>query len=313
VKIDGSLIGVTVRDGLAIPRKRGEILIEKLGFRTKRLNFATVPTEPELIVELEMAVVNASANHVPNRTTSPPNPKPEIGEAPTQKPNLLKIITEPWGAVVKVNGVRFGVTAYHDWVLVPWDKGEIVIEKSGFKTKRLSFATAPAVKELVVKLERDEVITPGGHARHAETLGPKLLKVITHPHEAEVIVNGRMIGVTDKDGLDVPREQGEILIRRVGYKRHWATFTLVPTEPEYVVGLEPELSWYVALWRDLESGQKLIAIANALCLTLFCLFVGIGWVLMALMSVAMGIALSIATFAIIGDVLLKGSHRRSPK
>jgi serine/threonine protein kinase len=158
VKVNGELSGTTTHKGLMIPWDKGEIVIEKSRYKTKKLSFAAPPTELELIVDLEIAEVTASANHVPNRTASPRDSKPAVGETATKDRNLLKMIARPWGAVIKVNGVRYHQTTYTDWALVPWDKGEIEIAKPGYKIKRLNFPIPPSEPYLVIELEPQSVL-----------------------------------------------------------------------------------------------------------------------------------------------------------
>jgi hypothetical protein len=135
-----------------VPWDKGEILIEKSRYKAKKLSFAKPPTKPEFMVELEIAETDIPASHVSNPATAPHHQKSRISEASSQKLSLLKIITDPSEAYVRVNGRLIGVS-FGGELNVPRDKGEIVIEKVGFKTKKLSFVAPSNAMALLVKLE----------------------------------------------------------------------------------------------------------------------------------------------------------------
>jgi serine/threonine protein kinase len=156
IRINGDLVGTTTHNGLMLPWDKGEIVIEKSGYKTKKLSFAAPPTEPELIVELEIAEETASANHVPNRTISFSDSKPVISKSSIPENNLLKVITLPIWAYVRVNGRLIGVST-ESGLDVPREKGEILIEKIGYKTKRLKFYVPPSEPYLVIELEPQSV------------------------------------------------------------------------------------------------------------------------------------------------------------
>jgi serine/threonine protein kinase len=120
VSLNGASVGITTASGLRIPWKQGlAIEIVKPGFATETLNFAEPPDNSEITIKLKSA---------------------------------FRLFTNPWGASVLVDGKQIGVTD-REGLMVPWDKGEIVIEKSRYKTKKLSFAAPPITQKLVVDLE----------------------------------------------------------------------------------------------------------------------------------------------------------------
>jgi len=122
VKIDGNLIGTTTSSGLIVSWKPGmTVLIEKPGYASETLTLTSPPEDD---------VVRIRLNSVP-----------------------LRLITNPWGAWVEVSGKRVGTTN-RGGLDVPWDQGEIVIEKEGYEREQLAFELAPTESEFVVDLKR---------------------------------------------------------------------------------------------------------------------------------------------------------------
>ena len=117
-----TLFGTTSVSGLMVPWKPGNVIeIKKPGYSTETLNFQAPPDNTEINVKLNSAV---------------------------------RLFTNPWGATVKVNGELLGTTAYTG-LIIPWDKGEIVVEKQGFKPETFTFETPPFEEQYFVELEPD--------------------------------------------------------------------------------------------------------------------------------------------------------------
>ncbi|MHB8204532.1 MAG: hypothetical protein ACYDHG_12620 [Desulfomonilaceae bacterium] len=100
--------------------KPGTILeIKKPGYANEALDLSAPPDNTEIIVRLNSAVT---------------------------------LYTNPWGASVKVNGESLGTTTYRG-LTVPWDSGEILIEKDGYHPEHLSYHTPPSDGEVSLKLK----------------------------------------------------------------------------------------------------------------------------------------------------------------
>jgi serine/threonine protein kinase len=135
VSLNGASVGITTAAGLRTPWKQGlSIEITKSGFATETLNFTDSPDNSEITVKLKSA---------------------------------FRLFSNPWGASVLVDGKHVGVTD-RDGLVVPWDKGEIVIEKSRCKTKKLIFAAPPTQLELIVELEQQSP-TVSAHSQEQHT------------------------------------------------------------------------------------------------------------------------------------------------
>jgi len=100
--------------------------------------------------------------------------------APTKKPvgglqPVLRIITEPVGASVKVDGSSKGVTT-RTGLIVPWSQGMVVfIEKVGYEPETLNFRSPPEKTEIKLRLR--------------PTAAPPSIPVpeTTRPHEVSLI------------------------------------------------------------------------------------------------------------------------------
>ena len=120
VKANGNELGVTTASGHMTPWKPGTILeIRKPGYVTETLDLTAPPDITEIIVKLRPC---------------------------------LRLFASPWGAKVKINGVLVG-TMTHKGMLIPWDSGEIIIEKQGFQSGTLRFEAPPFEDEAFVELE----------------------------------------------------------------------------------------------------------------------------------------------------------------
>jgi serine/threonine protein kinase len=120
LKVDGQVLGTTTISGFSFPWSPGKtITFEKPGYETETLSLDTPPENSTIQIKLKSA---------------------------------LRLFTSPWGATVKVDGALLGTTT-HKGLMIPWDKGEIVIEKLGFKSEMLRFKTAPSGHETCVEME----------------------------------------------------------------------------------------------------------------------------------------------------------------
>jgi ankyrin repeat protein len=124
---NGKILGVTASSGFMILWKPGNVIeIKKTGYSTETLDLTAPPDKADITVAL---------------TSS------------------LTLYTNPWGASVKVNGVFVGATTYKG-LTVPWDKGEIIIEKQGFKSGTFRFDTPPSEAETFIELEPQLATVP---------------------------------------------------------------------------------------------------------------------------------------------------------
>ena len=138
VKINGNKLGVTSASGLMTTWKPGTILeIKKPGYATEALDLSAPPDNTEILVKLHSA---------------------------------LTLYTNPWGASVKVNGELLGTTTYKG-LTVPWDKGEIVIEKDGYNPGHLLYHTPPPDGDVSLELKPLTMITPFLDRRRLQLLG----------------------------------------------------------------------------------------------------------------------------------------------
>lgn len=121
VTVDGRNIGTTTSEGLLIVWKNGiNIVLEKSGYQSETLDLTATPED--LLIHVKL------------------------------KPGLVTLVTNPWGASVKINGKFLGVTG-RNGLSVPWNQGDLEIEKEGFKKERVNFAEIPIESEIVVELE----------------------------------------------------------------------------------------------------------------------------------------------------------------
>jgi serine/threonine protein kinase len=138
VKANGIKLGFTTASGLMTTWKPGTILeIRKTGYSTETLDLTAPPDNTEIIVKLNSAVT---------------------------------IYTNPWGASVKVNGELLGITTYKG-LTIPWDKGEIVIEKDGYNPQHFSYHAPPSDGDVSLELKPLKPITPFLDRRRLQLLG----------------------------------------------------------------------------------------------------------------------------------------------
>ena len=120
VIVDGQVMGRTTISGFSFPWSPGKtITFEKSGYEIETLNLDTPPENSTIQIKLKSS---------------------------------LTLFTSPWGATVKINAELLGTTTYKG-LMIPWDKGDIVIEKQGFKPETLRFASAPTKNETCVELK----------------------------------------------------------------------------------------------------------------------------------------------------------------
>ena len=124
VKLNGKVVGVTSDKGLSLSCARDAILeISKAGFQTETISFPDFGSKPEFTVKLKSA---------------------------------FRLFTNPWGAIVRVDGLEIGVTN-REGLVVPWDGHTIEIQKSGYKPETLKFLSPPS--ETASCLELKTLIT----------------------------------------------------------------------------------------------------------------------------------------------------------
>jgi hypothetical protein len=155
VEVNGRLIGTTDRDGLSVPRDQGEIVIEKYGYKSKKLTFAVPPAEREVVIELELDEPSAPKD-VPKKSSAIVQEKSEAPDSAPGKPKEVRIITHPSGAYVSIDGRNQSI-AVSGGILVPWNQGEILIEKHGYKSKKLTFTAPPIGRVFDIYLKLDSV------------------------------------------------------------------------------------------------------------------------------------------------------------
>jgi hypothetical protein len=120
VKLNGKVVGVTSDKGLSLSCARDAVLeISKAGFQTETISFPDFAAKPEITVKLRSA---------------------------------FRLFTNPWGAIVKVDGLEIGTTTREGFV-VPWDGHTIEVQKSGFKPETLKFLSPPMQTASTVELQ----------------------------------------------------------------------------------------------------------------------------------------------------------------
>jgi|GEM_PF-2885428 len=187
--------------------------------------------------EEKLNEVSRSIPNKPDRKRSRPDKKTWGGLQP-----VLKIMTEPAAATVRVNGTSVGTTT-SSGLAVPWKPGMvIVIEKAGYESQTLKFPSLPDGTDLNIKLI-------------------PVLNLVTNPWGASVKVNGQVIGVTPREGLRVAWDQGEIVVEKDGFKTETLTFETPPSQAEITLGLTP----YPAHFNKLQWA----AMAGAAAISLF--------------------------------------------
>jgi serine/threonine protein kinase len=124
--------------------------------------------------------------------------------APGRSIPRLTIYSDPGGASIIVGGKICGTTD-DSGLAVPWDKGEITIQKSGYKTATMSYSEPPEDCEIGIVLEPE--------------LAP--LKLLVKPAGTSVSVDGQAAGITDFEGilLNVPVGVHTIALAKIGYQK----------------------------------------------------------------------------------------------
>jgi hypothetical protein len=125
VRLNKSVFGITTAAGLKIPWKPGNLIeIEKAGFQTKTLHYSYRQNNDEIVVRLDA---------------------------------IFRLVTNPWGATVSVNGKIIGLTTA-EGLDVPWDQGEIIVEKADYRTEVLKFLSHPPNSNYVMELKPNVVL-----------------------------------------------------------------------------------------------------------------------------------------------------------
>ncbi len=134
----GETLGTVTASGLMLPWKPGNVIeIKKPGYSTETLNFQAPPENTEIFVKLTSAVT---------------------------------LYTNPWGAAVKINGELIGTTTYKG-LTVPWDKGEIVIEKDGYNPAHFSYRAPPSDEDVSLELKALTTNSPFLDRRRLQLMG----------------------------------------------------------------------------------------------------------------------------------------------
>jgi serine/threonine protein kinase len=142
-------LGITPSSGLMVAWKPGTVLkIRKTGYSTETLDLKAPPENTEINVKLQ---------------------------------SFLMLYTNPWGASVRVNGKLLGSTTYKG-LSVPWDQGEIVVEKEGYNSERLMFVWPPSDNETSLELKRSTSITSFLHNRRFRMLAYGLFVLVLFFH-----------------------------------------------------------------------------------------------------------------------------------
>ena len=116
----GKMLGISTNSGVMVAWKPGTILeIRKAGYSVETLDLSTPPDNTDINVKLQSSLI---------------------------------LYTNPWGATVYINGEIIGITTYQG-LMIPWDKGEIIIEKQGFKFEKFKFENPLYEKQCLVELE----------------------------------------------------------------------------------------------------------------------------------------------------------------
>jgi hypothetical protein len=79
---------------------------------------------------------------------------------------------------------------------------------------------------------------PPDNSKHRNRPSPNF-KLRTKPFGASVCINGKFVGMARLDGIDVPWDQGEIVVNKDGYCTERFKFSEPPSEPDVFVELVP--------------------------------------------------------------------------
>jgi serine/threonine protein kinase len=110
VKLNGKVVGITSDKGLSLSCGRDAVIeISKGGYETETISFPDFGSKSEFVVKLKSA---------------------------------FRLFTNPWGAIVRVDGSEIGTTT-REGMVVPWDGHTIEVQKSGYKPETLKFVTPP--------------------------------------------------------------------------------------------------------------------------------------------------------------------------
>jgi TPR repeat protein len=268
ITVNGKVTGTTTAAGLTVPWKRGKAIeIEKPGFQKEVLTFIEPPDAPEiriklrsmfrlftnpwgatvkingaqvgvtgrdgLLVEWNRGIIEVhKAGYKPEtlKLVTPPQGEYELElkilapqVAPKRREDEVILKTEPIGAQVRLNKSVFGITTAAG-LKIPWKPGNLIeIEKAGFQTKTLHYSYRQNNDEIVVRLEA-------------------IFRLVTNPWGATVSVNGKIIGLTTAEGLDVPWDQGEIIVEKADYRTEVLKFLSHPPNSNYVLELKPNVA-----------------------------------------------------------------------
>jgi len=129
-------------------------------------------------------------------------------------------MTNPVGAKVTVNNQEVGITNVSG-LFLPWKPDSIItISKDGYQTEKLSYQTAPRDTDISLKLK-------------------SALLLLTNPWGATVLVDGKPIGQTTREGLVVPWDGHVIQAQKPGYGAETIRLESAPVSTETVLELQP--------------------------------------------------------------------------
>jgi uncharacterized membrane protein len=158
---------------------------------------------------------------------------------------LFGIAAIGWGTLVLKNGVislgtalesnlliYLGFAAELVWwcVIMPWVTCAESVAYDRLLARQESFEGDPATRSNPTS-KRDVV--------KIKDIPKSTLRLLTNPSGASVAVNGRLIGTTSEEGIDVPWDQGTIVVSKAGYRPQLLRFTSDPNVPHYLVELKP--------------------------------------------------------------------------
>lgn len=152
---------------------------------------------------------------------------------------LVRVITEPAGAAVTAGGRYRGVTPL-ETELAPGQVHELALVKPGYE---------PATSRV------DLTTTRGATVR--VTLVPRLgiVRVVTEPADAELLVDGKPVGPGTRE-LTLPAVSHRIEVRKAGFSNYTTEVTPEPGLPRVVEVklLTPEAAVVAAVPRTVASG-----------------------------------------------------------
>ncbi len=179
----------------------------------------TTPASLELMPGTRTLVLEKDGFKALTRLVSVVASEPQALEGLTLVPadGLVRVITEPAGATVTADGRYRGVTPL-ETELAPGRLHELALVKPGY---------APATARV------DLTVARGATVRVALTAQIGIVKVISDPADAELLVDGKSVGVATTE-LSLPAVRHRLEVRKPGFASYQVDVTPDPGLPRLI-------------------------------------------------------------------------------